>query len=97
MYNDAGDALLVRGKGSPEGCLLERVAVSCGHGQAVTVQLTRSVLDGGAGGGWKAEDANLADARGALAGARVRLVNGPLVDFIDEILAGLGRLAEMHG
>ena len=49
------------------------------------------------GGGWKAEDANLADARGALAGARVRLVNGPLVDFIDEILAGLGRLAEMHG
>ena len=35
--------------------------------------------------------------RGVLAGARVRLVSGPLVDFIDEILAGLGRLADIRG
>ena len=95
-YNDAGE-ILVCGKGSREGCLPDRVAISCGHDQSADVQLTRSLLDVGAGVCWKVEDTNLVETRGVLAGARVRLVNGPLVDFMDEILAGLGRLADMHG
>ena len=95
-YNDAGE-LLVRGKGSVEGCLLERVAMSCGHDQAAAVKLTGMLVNGDAGGGWKVQDTDLTDMRGVLAGARVRLVSGPLVDFIDEILAGLGRLADIRG
>ena len=95
-YNDAGE-LLVRGKGSREGCLLERVAMSCGHDQAAAVKLTGMLVNGDAGGGWKVQDTDLTDMRGVLAGARVRLVSGPLVDFIDEILAGLGRLADIRG
>ena len=43
------------------------------------------------------QDTDLTDMRGVLAGARVRLVSGPLVDFIDEFLAGLGRLADIRG
>ncbi len=95
-YTDAGE-ILVCGKGSPHGCLLDRVAMSCGHDQAADVQLTRPLLNGDAGGGWMVQDTHLVEARATLAEARVRLVNGPLVDFIDEILAGLGRLADMHG
>lgn len=95
-YNDAGE-ILVCGKGSREGCLLERVAMSCGHDQAAAVKLTGMLVTGDAGGGWKVQDTDLADMRGVLAGARVRLVSGPLVDFIDEILAGLGRLADIRG
>jgi hypothetical protein len=95
-YNGAGE-ILVCGKGSREGCLLERVAMSCGHDQAAVVHLTGTRMNGDAGGGWRVRDTHLADMRAVLAGARVRLVNGPLVDFIDAILAGLGRLADIRG
>jgi len=71
--------------------------MSCGHDQAAAVKLTGMLMNGDAGGGWKVQDTDLTDMRGVLAGARVRLVSGPLVDFIDEILAGLGRLADIRG